>query len=53
MSGYKNLAVYKTSYEAALQIHKLTQSFPQHELYEIQAVEQSKIENQKSTVEKG
>lgn len=35
MSGYKNLAVYKTSYEAALQIHKLTQSFPQHELYEI------------------
>ena len=35
MSGYKELAIYRKSYEGALRIHKLTATFPKHELYEI------------------
>ena len=35
MSGYKELAIYQKSYDGALQIHKLTATFPKHELYEL------------------
>jgi hypothetical protein len=33
--SYRELRVYKKSYALALQIHKLTQTFPKHELYEL------------------
>ena len=35
MSSYKELAIYEKSYEMSLLVHKLTASFPRHELYEI------------------
>ena len=35
IKSYLDLEVYKRSYNLALQVHKLTQSFPRHELYEI------------------
>ena len=33
--SYEDLEVYKRGYQLALQIHKLTQSFPGHEKYEL------------------
>ncbi|MEW6696542.1 MAG: four helix bundle protein [Bacillota bacterium] len=33
--GYDKLEVYQKSYKLCLEIHKLTMSFPKHELYEI------------------
>ncbi len=33
--SYRDLNVYKRSYALALQIHKLTHTFPRHELYEL------------------
>ena len=35
MSGYKDLAIYQKSYENALIMHKLTNTFPKHETYEL------------------
>ena len=33
--SYKSLAIYKLSYEMALQVHHLTMKFPKHETYEL------------------
>ena len=33
--SYKNLEIYKLSYELALQVHRLTMKFPKHEMYEM------------------
>ena len=33
--GYHDLEVYQRSYKLALQVHKITLSFPKHEVYEI------------------
>ena len=33
--GYCDLEVYQRSYKLALQVHKITLSFPKHEMYEI------------------
>ena len=33
--SYEDLEVYKRGYRLAIQIHKLTQSFPEHERYEL------------------
>ncbi|ABO48953.1 S23 ribosomal protein [Desulforamulus reducens MI-1] len=35
IKDYHDLEVYKRGYKLALQIHKTTKGFPQHELYEI------------------
>lgn len=35
IKSYHDLEVYKRSYNLALQVHRLTQRFPKHELYEI------------------
>jgi four helix bundle protein len=34
MKSYKDLEIYKLSYETAIKIHKLTLALPQHEMYE-------------------
>lgn len=33
--AYSDLEVYKKGYKLAIEIHKLTMTFPRHELYEI------------------
>ena len=33
--SHKDLTVYQKSYELALRVHKLSQSFPRHERYEL------------------
>lgn len=33
--SYRKLEIYHRSYKMALDIHKLTMTFPRHELYEI------------------
>ncbi len=33
--AYADLEVYKKGYKLAIEIHKLTMTFPRHELYEI------------------
>ena len=35
MSGYKDLAIYQRAYENALIMHKLTNTLPKHETYEL------------------
>ena len=35
MSGYKNLDVYKRAYKLALDVHRLTQTFPNVEKHEL------------------
>ena len=35
IKSYKDLEIYKTSYELAFQIHQITKEFPEHETYEI------------------
>ena len=35
IASYKDLEVYHESYKLALEIHKLTQTYPEHERYEI------------------
>ena len=33
--SYEDLEIYKTSYELALKLHKITQGYPEYERYEI------------------
>ena len=33
--GYHDLEVYKRSYALAMKMHKTTQGFPHHEMYEL------------------
>ena len=35
LKSYKDLEVYKKSYEAALRLHQMTLKLPKHELYEL------------------
>jgi acyl CoA:acetate/3-ketoacid CoA transferase alpha subunit len=35
IKSYKDLEVYKNSYQAALELHQTTLEFPKHELYEL------------------
>ena len=35
MAGYKTLDVYQRSYKMSLEIHRITQTFPGHERYEL------------------
>ena len=35
IKSYKDLEVYKRSYETALELHRMTLEFPKHELYEL------------------
>ena len=35
IKSYKDLEVYKKSYETALKLHRMTLEFPKHELYEL------------------
>ena len=35
ITSYRDLEVYKRSYELALEIHKKSQGFPRHEQYEL------------------
>ena len=35
IKSYKDLEVYRKSYEAALKLHQMSLEFPRHELYEL------------------
>ena len=35
IQSYKDLEVYRKSYEAALSLHRMTLEFPRHEMYEL------------------
>ena len=35
IKSYRDLEVYKRSYKLALEMHKITQEFPRHEMYEL------------------
>jgi four helix bundle protein len=35
IKSYKDLEVYRKSYQTALELHQMTLEFPRHELYEL------------------
>ena len=35
IQSYKDLEVYKKSYQSALEMHRMTLEFPRHEMYEL------------------
>ncbi len=35
IQSYKDLEVYRRSYQAALELHQMTLEFPRHEMYEL------------------